>query len=93
MILVIKRPSRTKKEALLGTGCRTKDGLFSEMGYFSFRGFLVELTLIHIINLIHPAATSKISRVGLKLSLLMARFSGSLLRIRSDLLPYLLYKH
>lgn len=66
---------------------RTKDGLFSEMGCFTFRGFLVELTLIHIINLIHPAS------VGLKLSLLMARFSGSLLRIRSALLPYLPYKH
>lgn len=62
------------------------------MGYFSFRGFLVELTLIHIINLIQPAAAVKPSCGGLNRSLLMARFSGWLLTIRSDLLLYLLYK-
>lgn len=57
------------------------------MGYLSFRGFLVQLTLIHIINLIHPAAAVKSSCTGLEASLPVARFGGSLLRIRSDLLP------
>lgn len=60
----MKRAPRTKKEAVLLTGHRA-EVYFLKMGYLSFRVFLVELTLIHIINLIHPAAAVKTSHVGL----------------------------
>lgn len=83
MIRLMKRAPRTKRRPVDRT--QFWRGLFSEMGYLSFRGFLVELTLIHIINLIHPAAAVKTRRIGLRLSPLMARVSGSLLEIRSDL--------
>lgn len=75
VIHVIKRPPCTKKKMKIKRHF-WRQGAEPETVYFLKQAISasVKLTLIHIINLIQPAAAVKSSRGGPRLSLLMAPF-------------------
>lgn len=75
---LLKRAPSTKKKHFTSPfhqGLESALCLFYELGYESLRGFPVGLTLIHIINLIHPADTVKTFHAALKLRLVMTCFN------------------